>query len=552
MKKSLTILLLCLSAGLIIAQNTVGLLSYSPTEAYDGYNLVYPHNQPSVFLLNNCGEIVHQWDDEDHFRPGNTAYILENGKLVKCKRDADSNTDPIWAGGGGQIVEIRDWDNNLEWSFELNTANDRLHHDIAPMPNGNILMIVWDYKSSQEAIEAGRDTALLSEDALWPEYIIEVDPSTDEIVWQWNSWDHLIQDYDATKANFGVVADHPELINLNWDTNSGKADWMHANALDYNPELDQILISIPTFHEIWIIDHSTTTEQAAGHTGGISGKGGDLLYRWGNPATYNAGTADDQKVFYAHDAHWEDDFILPNDPNYGKISIFNNRVSGELSTANRLNPGFDMYKNSYPFNNGTFGPTDFDWGYTTPDPVTMYSNILSSVRLQPNGNTLICVGRWGYAFEITPEQEVVWEYKVPLIAGNPVNQGDTLVINNNFTFRMERYPLDYPAFEDRDLSAKGFIELNPDTAFCPTILDTESLVTNYNLNVYPNPASDQIAIEWNSMYAVDIEIYNVTGQLIDAFKTFGGRKYIDISDWNNGMYFIQINKEEVRKIIVNK
>jgi len=112
------------------AQNTVGLLSYVPWKSYDGYNLFYPHNQPNVYLINNCGEIVHVWEDDPTFRPGNTAYLLPDGRLVKTKRPAAVAQDPIWAGGGGATIEIRDWDNNLEWSFTLNDENARLHHDI--------------------------------------------------------------------------------------------------------------------------------------------------------------------------------------------------------------------------------------------------------------------------------------------------------------------------------------------------------------------------------------------------------------------------------------
>ncbi|MEM6723696.1 MAG: hypothetical protein AAF598_06630, partial [Bacteroidota bacterium] len=89
------------------AQNTVGLLSYDPSQTYEGYNLIYPHNQPSVLLLNNCGEIVHRWDDAPDSRPGNTAYLLEDGRIVKTKRNAAIAGDAIWAGGGGATIEIR-------------------------------------------------------------------------------------------------------------------------------------------------------------------------------------------------------------------------------------------------------------------------------------------------------------------------------------------------------------------------------------------------------------------------------------------------------------
>ncbi|RME02510.1 MAG: hypothetical protein D6816_11045, partial [Bacteroidetes bacterium] len=192
MKRQLLTLLILLAVQLVIAQRTVGLLSYEPSKSFDGYNLLYPHNQPNVYLLDNCGEIVHVWEDDASFRPGNTAYILPDGRLVKTKRPAAVAGNPIWAGGGGGIVEIRDWDNNLLWSFELNDSLYRLHHDIQPMPNGNILMIAWESHTIEDLLDAGMDTSTLINGKLWSDMVIEVDPELDSIVWEWHAWDHLI------------------------------------------------------------------------------------------------------------------------------------------------------------------------------------------------------------------------------------------------------------------------------------------------------------------------------------------------------------------------
>ena len=198
-----------------------------------------------------------------------------------------------------------------------------------------------------------------------PDSLVEIKPTgktTGEVVWEWHLWDHLVQDFDKTKANFGNVAEHPELVNINYGEDElpsviaakdGKRqaqggwqrrrrtrpprinpDYTHFNGVAYNPDLDQIAVSVWAFSEFWIIDHGTTTAQAAGHTGGRRGKGGDLLYRWGNPRAYRAGTKADRKLFRQHNAHW----IPQGLPGAGHLLLFNNggeRPDGELFVGGR-------------------------------------------------------------------------------------------------------------------------------------------------------------------------------------------------------------------------
>src|SRR5687768_4881871 len=184
-------------------QNTVGTISYKPELSYPGYNLVFPHGQGTVWLLNECGEVVHRWDDHLNRVPGNSAYLMENGDLLVAYNRRGSNTDPIWAGGAGQYVELRSWDNDVIWEFELNDSLRRLHHDVTPLPNGNVLMIAWENKTPEESIQNGRNPALITEGAVWPDYILEFNPYLDSVVWEWHAWDHLIQDFDNTKLNYG-------------------------------------------------------------------------------------------------------------------------------------------------------------------------------------------------------------------------------------------------------------------------------------------------------------------------------------------------------------
>ena len=76
--------------------------------------------------------------------------------------------------------------------------------------------------------------------------------------------DHVIQDFDNAKPNFGVVADHPELLDINFPPNvTSNGDFNHSNSLSYDPIADIILLNSPFQAEFYFIDHSTTTAEAA-------------------------------------------------------------------------------------------------------------------------------------------------------------------------------------------------------------------------------------------------------------------------------------------------
>ena len=444
--------------------------------AYKGYTLVAPMNETTTSLLDMDGKAIHSWDSE--YGPGCTAYLLENGHLLRAGRlPMIEGTKRIFGdGGNGGIVEEFTWDGELIWSFKYSDMERLHHHDIEILPNGNILMLAWERHTIQEAIDAGRHPGRLGSKGLSTCHIIEVKPLESgggEIVWEWHAWDHLVQQYDSTKANYGGIREHPELINLNptdtgeyrsdeereqlqalgyIDSGSDSApieeetkptasnslrmqifyrDWNHTNSIDYNPALDQIILSVRSFHEIWIIDHSTTSAEAAGHTGGRYGKGGDLLYRWGNPEVYNAGTIEDRQLFDQHDANW----IEPGLPGEGNILIFNNgnkRPTGQYSTVIEIVPPLEP-DGSYALDaDSVFGPVKPVWMYPDPIEEDFYSGFASGAQRLPNGNTLICSATEGLLLEVTADKEIVWKYISPFV---PV-------------FRVHRYGMDYLPTDD--------------------------------------------------------------------------------------------------------
>ena len=450
----LTIFALIILTGSLSAQSpTVGLIKYSE-ESYNGYTLFSPMSSTMTYLIDNYGRVVHNWGSA--YRPNSSVYLLKNGNLMRPVNmpGPDNST-------GG--IEILDWDGNIIWQFQYSGADFFPHHDLEYLPNGNILMIVRETKTYAEAIAAGRDPALMADVTLQPESIIEIQPTgltTGEIVWEWHIWDHLVQDFDKTKDNFGVVADHPELLDINFAPSTA-SNWNHVNSIDYNPELDQIIIGSRLISEMWFIDHSTTTEEAASHSGGLRGRGGDFIYRWGNPQVYDAGTAADQHFYGQHDPHW----ITPGLPGEGHILVFNNgngRPEGNYSTIEEFITPLDS-SGSYPLPDPgqPFEPASYDWIYQADIPTSFYSAFISGSQRLENGNTLICSGSTGKFFEVTAAGEIVWEYKSPVTIFGIVDQGDYIAQGYNNVFRCYRYGPDYPGLEGRDLTPAGPLEGYP-------------------------------------------------------------------------------------------
>ena len=443
---------------------TIGLVQNEPDSA-EGYTLIVGDSDHKVYLIDHSGDKVHTWTMDDNIMI-NQAKLLKNGNLM-IRRDHVSETDQR-----GVVAEI-DSMGLIVWEY----FHPGLHHDFVPLPNGNMLLLYQEIRTPDEAVAAGANPDHISSMGLRSDNVMEVKPvgvDRGDVLWEWSLWDHLIQDYNPDLANYGTIANHPGRIDINsilelqHNRRPGRSyDWTHTNAIDYNPDLDQIMLSPRQFSELWVIDHSITTEEAASEKG-------DLLYRWGNPQIYQAGTADDQQLFWAHNTHWIPDGL----PGEGNILVFNN--GNGFRGLRRYHSSVDeiipprLDDNAYQKDpHSAFGPDLPAWTYTAKDPKNFYARNRSGAQRLPNGNTLIVDSPKGTIFQVTPDGTIVWKYISPILKGGTLlHQGDGIPIFDteqtpyghnqqmeNWLYRVEWYPPDYPGLQELDLTPQGPIEL---------------------------------------------------------------------------------------------
>ena len=456
---------------------TMGLISCTNSTS-PGYTLFSPMPSTSSYLIDQHGREIHSWESPGGHRPGLASYLLEDGDLLRSANIAQQAVGDFSGGGTAGKIERIGWDGTAEWSWEYSSVDYITHHDIEPMPNGNILAIAWEDKSEAEALQAGRNPAIASDAPggnanVWPDHIIEIEPLANNqanIVWEWHAWDHLIQDYDASKDNYGVVSEHPELLDINFvgatGNQAGRADWMHCNGIDYNAALDQIALSCKNTNEFYIIDHSTTTAEAAGHTGGNSGKGGDFLYRWGNPQAYDGGLSSDQQLFGQHDVQW----IEEGREGSGDFLVFNNGNgrSPSYSSVDVIQVAY--VEGNYPLqSNGTWGPNAPSWSWGLDQDI--YAQSISGAERLPNGNTLVTFGTQGTLIEVDLEGEIVWKYISPVTNQGILSQGEEIPAGNNagstanVIFKVRRYAVDLPVFTEKGVTPGDYLETWTD--LCP-------------------------------------------------------------------------------------
>ncbi|WP_299227016.1 aryl-sulfate sulfotransferase [uncultured Psychroserpens sp.] len=365
---------------------TINVEVYEETLIDDGYILAVENGATTSYLLDRTGQKVKEWNFDDNL--GNDLQLLPDGKLLGLFK---SQNPDLSFGGFGGLLKIINADGTTDWEYVYATSNHIAHHDVEMLPNGNVLFIAWERIGAFDLFAEGVATNI----DIFPEALLEINPQTNQIVWEWHSFDHIIQDQFPAANNYGVISEHPELIDINYNL-AENGDIMHANGIDYDPVNDIIFLSVNYYHEIWVIDHSTNTSEAASHSGGNYNKGGDLLYRFGNPEVYH--NTEGERLFYNN--HFPN--LLEGDqPGAGNVLVYMNGNNINQSTVYEL----QMPANYELIPNVNTEPSVV-WSFTDED--LFFGRISGADRLT-NGNTIISEGDYGI-WEVTPSGNVAWKY----------------------------------------------------------------------------------------------------------------------------------------------
>ena len=496
-------------------------------QSFNGFALYNEQGQNTTYLIDESQNIAHTWNLSEVCNY--TVQLKENGNLVRGLR----NNSNVLGGAaeGGKVHEV-DPSGNVVWEFVYSSASHLSHHDLT-LIGDNVLLTAWEVKSAAELNAAGYSNATSEK---WPTHFVELEPDGNggaSIVWEWHLWDHMIQDVDASKPNYGSIKDNPQLFDVNMISGGGPGggpgrgggDWFHVNGVDYNEELDQIAFSSRFASEIYIIDHSTTTAEAAGHTGGNSGMGGDILYRWGNPSNYNTSGA--QTIPSAvHDVRW-----IENDgrPNGGYLQIFNNSGLGNSqSTVDGIQTPLDTVQGyTYTRANGqAFEPQSHSYRY-----ICAYSaRGQSASDKMSNGNIFVNasggMGGAGVMYEVDASGSIIW---------GPYNAGSQKAF---------RYECDHP----------GIVALEPfmnstatTTCFSGMSIGEDALA----LVMYPNPVTDQLYVQLPSAsdHASELLILDALGRVVYSrtIQPHEQELKVDFTDLATGVYNVQVYTQNRRR-----
>ncbi|MBW1803526.1 MAG: aryl-sulfate sulfotransferase [Deltaproteobacteria bacterium] len=360
-----------------------GTIYYDPKKASNGYTVWCPlgagesgepNVRPSVInLMDMRGNVVHSWKTA---YPVHYGYLLPDGNMLALLRWTSSDGPDAGGykmGGGAGLLAEYDWDGNVVFEY----YDPFSHHDVSKLDNGNYIYVGWEKVPPDLAkkVRGGQPGTEHKDGTMFCDYFREIDPQGNT-VWEWRGYEHLDPDID--------VIGHIHARN----------EWTHINDIDVMP------------------DGNILTD--ARHTDGafiVEKKTGDIIWRWGNVAYLDKETGqvelgdvrNPKTMGGPHAAH----IIQEGLPGAGNMLIYDNGMYVYGSRALEV----DIKTGDIVWQSEDHRPVCYVHGRTH------FSPYISNAQRLPNGNTLICEGQNGLLFEVTPDQELVWQWIRPTPAG---------------------------------------------------------------------------------------------------------------------------------------
>ena len=166
--------LMCLS---INAQVFNGLTLFS------SYSDDFDEDNHYTKLINNNQNVLHSWNHDRG--SASMPYLLNDGTLLYPYRVENPS---MCNGGVGGGIALYDWYGNILWSYEFSNNLYQHHHDICPLPNGNILVLVWERHIATQSTdsdfyggeargwaEMGRQEVQNPLNQMWSESVFEIE-----------------------------------------------------------------------------------------------------------------------------------------------------------------------------------------------------------------------------------------------------------------------------------------------------------------------------------------------------------------------------------------
>jgi len=255
-------------------------------EPFDGAILITPTRSKETVLMSADKTELHVWTSK--YEAASGARLLQDGSVLRVAAENLGRPYVNLGLRGGRVQKISS-DGKIIWDFWNAAVAHLACGDAIQLPNGHVLMAVMEWKGQADCASLGRDADKVDVTGLAAPGLMEFSPvglNGGQLVWRWSGWDHLCQDRDAARPHYD--AHRTELNRLDVHADVGKAG-LQISEIAYEVVSDRLWLTLPALNEVWVLDHSTSTEQAKTDEGGKSGKGGGLLKRFRASSDPNKG-----------------------------------------------------------------------------------------------------------------------------------------------------------------------------------------------------------------------------------------------------------------------